>query len=420
MWRAFDEVLHRDVIAKIHTSTDPEVSARFRRASLDAAALNHSNVARIYDTGEDKGRPWFVMEFLEGGMLADGAAPTSPPSIADLGVSVCAALAHSHSVGIVHGSIKDSNIGFTESGFIKVADFGTSEIALQTNPPPATDLRDLGILLYRLATGHEPAIPLRNPRDLKPELPPPLSRAIMTALSDPGFASAREFEAALKAIFEDTAPQAARRRARGRPKAQMAAAPRQSFLRTEGRWLVPVILIVAVAGGLVASLPALRAKLSEIVGVGDSVPAAAPVKATPGGVYDPPPGDGTENNAALRLAFDQDLDTSWHTSTYRTESFGKLKKGVGIYADFGTPVSIGGLRVVSEVGGWSATVRYSEDASSWSEAGQAQEAAADQIFPTQGTHRYFMIWITGLVKAPESKGKNPYSVAVLEISAVAR
>lgn len=418
MWRAFDEVLHRDVIAKILETTAPEVSTRFRRASLDAAALSHSNIARIYDTGEHEGRPWFVMEFLKGGMLADGA---SPRSLADLGASVCAALAHSHSVGLVHGSIKDSNIGFTESGYTKVADFGTSEMALHTNPPPATDLRDLGTLLYRLATGHEPAIPLRNPRDLKPEIGRPLAQAIMTALGDKGFTGPAEFEAALKAIPEDTAPQAARRGAGGRPKARMATAPRQSFLRTEGRWLVPVIFIVAVAGGLVASLPALREKLSEVVGGGESVPAAAPIKATPGGVYDPPPGgDGSENDDKVRLAFDEDLATAWRTSMYRTESFGKLKKGVGIYADFDTPVSIAGLRVVSELGGWSAAVRYSDDASSWSDAGQAQEAAADQIFPTQGTHRYFMIWITRLIKASEDKGKNPYSVAVIEITAAAR
>lgn len=417
MWRAFDEVLHRDVIAKILESAAPDVSTRFRRASLDAAALSHSNIARIYDTGEHEGQPWFVMEFLEGGMLADGAKPRS---LADLGASVCAALVHSHSVGIVHGNIKDSNIGFTESGFIKVADFGTSEVALLTNPPPATDLRDLGTLLYRLATGHEPANPPRNPRDLKPEIGRPLAQAIMTALGEEGFTGPAEFEGALTAIHEDTVPQPARREAGGKPKARMATAPRQSFFRTEGRWLVPVILIVAVAGGLVASLPALRAKLSDLVGGGKAVPVAAQFKAKPGGVYDPPPGDGTENNAAVQLAFDQDLDTSWKTSTYRTESFGKLKKGVGIYADFDAPVSFPGLRVVSELGGWSATVRYSDDASSWSEAGQAQEATADQIFPTQGTHRYFMIWITRLIKASDGKQKNPYSVAVVEISAVER
>ena len=418
MWRAFDEVLRREVIAKILESADPEVSTRFRRASLDAAALSHSNIARIYDTGEHEGRPWFVMEFLEGGMLADGA---SPRSIADLGASVCASLAHAHSVGIVHGSIKESNIGFTDSGYTKVVDFGTSELALQTSPPAATDLYDLGVLLYRLATGREPESPPRNPRDLKPELARPLAQAIMTALGDKGFTDAREFEAALKDVPEDTPTQPPHQ-----PKAPVGAATRQSFFRTEGRWLIPVILIAAVAAGLVVSLPALREKLSQVVGAGASSPTDASIKAALGGVYDPRPGDGAENNAEARLAFDQDLTTDWQTTSYTSESFGKLKDGVGIYADLGKPVSIAGLSVVSEQGGWAGTIRYSDDASSWSDPGPSQTVAAEHTFAATGTHRYFMIWITRLIN-PEGKGegsegkrKNRYSVAIIEITAAKR
>ncbi|HEX2054092.1 MAG TPA: discoidin domain-containing protein, partial [Actinomycetota bacterium] len=127
-------------------------------------------------------------------------------------------------------------------------------------------------------------------------------------------------------------------------------------------------------------------------------------------------GDGQETPARLAQAVDGDPATSWATSSYSRAPFGGLKDGVGIYFDLGSSRELSGIRVTSVAGGWEGSVRYSDDGRRWSDPGNAQTVAADQTFEVSGSHRYWMIWISNLVRTPgEGNSNNPFAVAIREI-----
>src|SRR4029079_17025813 len=92
---------------------DEELRRRFRREARLAARLSHPNVVRVFDVGEDGGRPFIAMEYVEGGTLADPVARRGRPprpEWARLGVQACAALAASHAAGLVHRDVKPQNL----------------------------------------------------------------------------------------------------------------------------------------------------------------------------------------------------------------------------------------------------------------------------------------------------------------------
>ncbi|MGH2772295.1 MAG: hypothetical protein ACRDIU_04050, partial [Actinomycetota bacterium] len=138
------------------------------------------------------------------------------------------------------------------------------------------------------------------------------------------------------------------------------------------------------------------------------------------GTYDPPPGDGSENDEQTSGAFDSDGSTVWRTSNYRTARLGGLKPGVGIYFDLGREGSLDGISVSSLEGGWQASIRTSSDGRSWSSPGASETAQQHHVFKAEGSHRYWMIWITELTTSPGGRPENPFSVAISEIVPSAR
>jgi serine/threonine protein kinase/tetratricopeptide (TPR) repeat protein len=110
---------------------DTAALARFGREARTAAALNHPSICTIHDVGEFEGRPFLVMEFLQGQTLA---GPLPSRQLVALAIELAGALSHAHQQGIVHRDIKPSNIVITSDGHAKVLDFG---IAKQTSGPPA-------------------------------------------------------------------------------------------------------------------------------------------------------------------------------------------------------------------------------------------------------------------------------------------
>jgi eukaryotic-like serine/threonine-protein kinase len=104
----------------------PHERARFQREAVAVASLCHANIVQVHDVGDHEGWPYFTMELLEGGSLAQALAGTPQPArqAAALLTTLAEAVRVAHRAGIVHRDLKPSNILLTASGTPKVADYG--------------------------------------------------------------------------------------------------------------------------------------------------------------------------------------------------------------------------------------------------------------------------------------------------------
>ncbi|MER7095817.1 serine/threonine-protein kinase [Streptomyces althioticus] len=210
VWRARDEVLHREVAVKeVRAPAGPPASdvermyARLEREARAAARVADRNVVTVYDVATEDGRPWIVMELVRGLSLAEvleAEGPVPPRRAARIGAEVLAALRAAHAAGVLHRDVKPANVLIANDGRVVLTDFGiamvegssaltmTGEVvgspeflaperALGRTPGPESDLWSLGVLLYAAVEGHSPFrkdTPLSTLRAIvDEELPPP-------------------------------------------------------------------------------------------------------------------------------------------------------------------------------------------------------------------------------------------------------
>ena len=251
VYRAWDEELERPVAVKVladNLARDEPLRRRFLREARTAARLAHPNIVELYDSGEQDGRLYIVMEYLKGETLAEilGRRRTLPAAEATpLTLQICAGLEHAHSRGIVHRDVKPQNLLVQGDGTLKIADFGIAKpdgattlteaggiigTAAYLAPEqlagdritPATDIYALGAVVYEMLTGRTPHAvetitqlisrpqdePIPPVRELAPEVSPELESVVMRCLARlPRYrpASAAEIAGQLDPATEATA-----------------------------------------------------------------------------------------------------------------------------------------------------------------------------------------------------------------------
>jgi eukaryotic-like serine/threonine-protein kinase len=238
VFKAQDSRLERAVALKFlpeKLAQEPQALERFRREARAASALNHPGICTIYEIGEQDGREFIAMEFIDGETLRNHihGNPLPVEELLELGIQIAEALDAAHAEGIIHRDIKPANIFVTKRGRAKVLDFGlaklvpkgvavadgdsggesstsTSIVGIISGTPSymspeqvrgdnldaRTDIFSLGLVLYEMATGRQAfgggtggaiieAVLTRPPvsaRSINPDIPPALEAVIEEAL----------------------------------------------------------------------------------------------------------------------------------------------------------------------------------------------------------------------------------------------
>jgi tetratricopeptide (TPR) repeat protein len=242
VYKARDTVLDRVVAYKVLPDAlkeNPQALKNFLREAKSAAQLNHPNIVTVYDAGEQDGRYYIAMEYVDGTTLKEilrRRRVIATGGLLQLLLQLCEALAYAHDKKIVHRDVKTANTMWTRDRKAKIMDFGLAKIVeevrnhttlvsgtpyymspeqtLGHNVDHRTDIYSLGVMAFELATGtlpfregnvpyHHVHTPAPDPREANPDLPEPIAAIILRCLQkEPAerFESTREIIVKLREV----------------------------------------------------------------------------------------------------------------------------------------------------------------------------------------------------------------------------
>ena len=251
VYKAQDSVLDRAVAFKVLPDAlrdNPQALKNFLREAKSAAKLNHPNIVTVFDAGEQDGRYYIAMEYVDGTTLKEivrRRGVISPTGVLHVTLQMCQALDYAHSQKVVHRDIKTANTMWTRDRKAKIMDFGLAKVVeevrnhttlvsgtpyymspeqtLGKNVDHRTDLYSLGVTLFEMATGelpfkegnvpyHHVHTPPPDPRAVNPKLPPGLAAILSRCLQkDPNrrYQSAGEIVEEVRELMargQDTRP----------------------------------------------------------------------------------------------------------------------------------------------------------------------------------------------------------------------
>jgi serine/threonine-protein kinase len=482
VWEATDETLARKVAVKIlhpHLTVDESFVERFHHEAVAAARLSHASIVSIYDTCTDENGEAIVMELVHGSTLRaylNDHRMIEPGQAVAIVAEVADALDTAHRSGVIHRDIKPANILLSTDGRVLVADFGIAKAGddltatnttlgtakylapeqIEGGPVDArTDVYSLGIVLYEVLCGRPPFVadtdaatalarlqgePMR-PRNVRAGIPKPLEDVVMRAIArapEDRYPTAAAFRAALLAAGRAspsapvvpadlnggdlTAPVASARRP---DDATPAGAPPPAFVRTERGWLVPTIVIILAAAALILAGVLVTKNATRTTGSSPPAPSVTPVHIQQVSAFDPPPGNGQENDADVGNTIDGNPNTLWQTEGYNSRSFGNLKQGVGLVLTLSQPSDLSTLTITSPTSDWAVEIFVSDspqsDLSGWGTAVASKDHITSNptTFDLGGHHGgAVLVWITDLGDgSKDSSGRFHAQIAELSLTA---
>ena len=478
VYRAFDMTLERQVAVKLmhrEIASDSDQLERFRREARSVAQLSHPHIVGVIDAGEEDGRPYIVLEYVEGETLKDrirrmGRLPIDE-AIA-YSIEIARALGAAHGQAIVHRDIKPQNVLVDEEGSAKVTDFGIArsleeegltadgrvlgttdyvspEQALGHDVDGQSDIYSLGVVLYEMLTGDVPfhgenqvSVAMKHVREdlpdvqvLRPEVSARLA-AVLDRMTDKDLATRHPDAETLEVDLEDALAAEASRTgtSTGEATAVLRTLPAEQRRRLplRLRLRLPVlllILMIGVAAGISYLLFDQAAERTQR-GTGSGQTKAAPgeqivsVKSTSANDFDPLGDDKEEHGDEARLAVDQDSDTSWTTERYVGNTLNKPtgEPGVGLYIDAEPSVNARSLEIQTPEPGWKleiygATTRPTDEwpSEAWTKLADGTMDKRKQTFKLDTgdqRFRYYLVWITEL-----PPGKDQVAITQLTLSA---
>ncbi len=461
VYRAFDETLQRPVAVKLmnrEVASDSDQLERFRREARAVAQLSHPHIVGVIDAGEDDGRPYIVLEYVEGETLKDRIRRLGRLPIAEAvayAIEIARALGAAHSRHIVHRDVKPQNVLIDEEGSAKVTDFGIArtleedgltadgrvlgttdyvspEQALGQHVSGQSDLYSLGVVLYEMLTGEVPfkgdnqvAVAMKHVREelpdvqlKRPEVSAALAAVVETATAkheDDRYADDAEIIADLEdALAIETARIGS---ATGEVTTVLRTLPFRASRRVPYRLRHPssvLSLMMVVILGAVAALVFLVGRTHHGTG---NLPQPAP-PASHGQVnlcttcahdYNPDAitGPKSQHPGEVGLAIDNNRNTAWTTETY----FNGLqsKPGVGLYVSASPGVAARAMVIDTATPGFEVQIygrrtppnpnTFDLGPSGWVRVGGALSVHVTQtmrLHPAGVRYRYYLVWITNL------------------------
>jgi hypothetical protein len=444
-WRARDELLDRAVGICLLDVTASDARS-ILRAARQAAAVNDARFLRVLDASETDKVVYVVTEWVTATSLAELLAdgPMSPTEARAMVVEIAEALAAAHEQGLAHLCLQPEHILRTAHDQIKVSGLAVDAAVRGITAVGAAEAARLDVagcagVLYAALTarwpggGHStlPPAPRENgelcsPRQVRAGIPDDLDELTCRGLAVPNRAPAAEplagpadLAAALATASTTTrmapvrAPEGAGSGDTPYPPAYFAAyddeSPRRRRMMARGAWVLAALLLaagVALVGwqllmAVVDNKPPATGATSSASG--SAATGQGPIKVASVESFDPPPGDGEENNSRVRRVLDGNTGTVWTTKTY-FDPFGQsgIKEGVGLLLDLGRRQSVGSVAVALRGGGTDLEMRVADErgdrARDYRVVAQATGATGlVELKPPKPVQaRYVLIWLTSL------------------------